>query len=83
LTPLIYDKQSASQTGKQVDRVVRGGSTGLGQLSQTARQSDIQSNSQTGRQSARPARGGSIAPRAVQPVWVGVLLKWLVFELRL
>jgi hypothetical protein len=38
-----------------------GGSTGLGQLDQSAGQSARQSASQTGRQAARPARGGSTA----------------------
>jgi hypothetical protein len=62
---MTSDQQSAGQTGKQVDRAVRGGSTApqgwfnrSGQLGQNTRQSD----SQTGRQTARPARGSSTAP---------------------
>jgi hypothetical protein len=57
LTPLTSDQQSASQTGKQVARGVRGGSTGLVNLGQTAGLSD----SQTGRQYVLPTRGGSTA----------------------
>jgi hypothetical protein len=70
LTPLTSDQQSASQTGKQVARGVRGGSTALGggstvlvNLGQTAGQFASQSGSQTGRQSVWPARGGSTSLR--------------------
>jgi hypothetical protein len=59
LTPLTSDLQSASQTGSQVTRVVRGGSTGPVMPDQPAGQSASQSGSQTGRQSADLPGGGS------------------------
>jgi hypothetical protein len=62
------DLQSASQTGSQVTRVVRGrfnrpggGSTGPVMSDQPAGQSASQSGSQTGRQSADLLGGGLTA----------------------
>jgi hypothetical protein len=83
LTPLTSDQQSTSQTGKQVARAVRGGSTGLVNPGQPAGQSANQSDSLTSRQSAWPARGGSTALGAVQPVSDRKICPTASFELHL
>jgi hypothetical protein len=79
--PLTSDLQSASQTGSQVARGVRGrfnrpggGSTGPGLSDPPVGQSASQSGSQTGRQSADLSGGGSTGFRR------GFLVKRLVFE---
>jgi hypothetical protein len=83
LTPLTSNQKSASQTGKQVARGVRGGSTALGggstglvNLGQTAGQSASQFDSQTG-------SSLSDLPVAVQPVLGRKICPMASFELHL